>query len=244
MSRTSPFPPVALEEALLIAKSIREHNAGKPMRRLTIFDILGKSPESSTSRSLITASSGYGLTEGSYASEIISLKERGQAIVERNESQAKIDAVLGVPVFAKFFENYRNSIVPSTVAAIDFLKECGLTDQNTQTCLDVLLKSGEQVALIQEISGSKRVVSPEHALEKLEQLSGDSGVVSSKNESDKSDLSVQSSIPKTNASPTSIQSGQLPNVHIDIQIHISADAKPEQIEQIFASMAKHLYNKH
>ena len=32
-----------------------------------------------------------------------------------------------------------------------------------------------------------------------------------------------------------------PNIHLDIQIHIPATATPEQIDQIFASMAKHLY---
>lgn len=32
-----------------------------------------------------------------------------------------------------------------------------------------------------------------------------------------------------------------PNLHIDVQVHISADATAEQIDQIFASMAKHLY---
>lgn len=32
-----------------------------------------------------------------------------------------------------------------------------------------------------------------------------------------------------------------PSLHIDIQIHISSDASSEQIDQIFASMAKHLY---
>lgn len=31
-----------------------------------------------------------------------------------------------------------------------------------------------------------------------------------------------------------------PNLHINIQIHISADSSPDQIDQIFASMAKHL----
>ena len=31
-----------------------------------------------------------------------------------------------------------------------------------------------------------------------------------------------------------------PSIHIDIQIHISPDAEPDQIDQIFASMAKHL----
>ena len=36
-------------------------------------------------------------------------------------------------------------------------------------------------------------------------------------------------------------SSNVPSLHIDIQIHIDSDATPEQIDQIFASMAKHLY---
>jgi glycine cleavage system regulatory protein len=32
-----------------------------------------------------------------------------------------------------------------------------------------------------------------------------------------------------------------PALHIDIQIHISPEASADQIDQIFASMAKHLY---
>lgn len=32
-----------------------------------------------------------------------------------------------------------------------------------------------------------------------------------------------------------------PNIHFDIQIHIPADASADQIDHIFASMAKHLY---
>jgi Family of unknown function (DUF5343) len=35
----------------------------------------------------------------------------------------------------------------------------------------------------------------------------------------------------------------LPNVHIDIQVHIAPESTPEQIETIFKSMAKHLYGK-
>lgn len=34
-----------------------------------------------------------------------------------------------------------------------------------------------------------------------------------------------------------------PALHIDLQIHIAADASAEQIDQIFASMAKHLYKR-
>jgi hypothetical protein len=32
-----------------------------------------------------------------------------------------------------------------------------------------------------------------------------------------------------------------PAIHLDFQIHIAADARPDVIDQIFASMAKHLY---
>lgn len=34
----------------------------------------------------------------------------------------------------------------------------------------------------------------------------------------------------------------VPSIHIDVQIHISPDARADQIDQIFASMAKHLRN--
>lgn len=44
------------------------------------------------------------------------------------------------------------------------------------------------------------------------------------------------------APPKSIES-PTPTLHIDFQVHIAADAPPEQIDQIFESMAKHLYGK-
>ena len=34
-----------------------------------------------------------------------------------------------------------------------------------------------------------------------------------------------------------------PSLHIDVQVHVSAEASAEQIDQIFASMAKHLYGR-
>jgi hypothetical protein len=34
-----------------------------------------------------------------------------------------------------------------------------------------------------------------------------------------------------------------PPLHINVQVHISSDATPHQIEQIFASMAKHLQHR-
>lgn len=55
-----------------------------------------------------------------------------------------------------------------------------------------------------------------------------------------------SGVPKPSGTPvtppTAPSGGQTqPSLHIDIQIHISPDATTDQIEQIFSSMAKHLY---
>lgn len=47
--------------------------------------------------------------------------------------------------------------------------------------------------------------------------------------------------PKTTAKPGARSNA--PSLHIDVQVHVSAEASAEQIDQIFASMAKHLYGK-
>jgi len=45
----------------------------------------------------------------------------------------------------------------------------------------------------------------------------------------------------SNISQAPMGNGPNPSVHIDIQIHISPEASTDQIDQIFMSMAKHLY---
>lgn len=50
--------------------------------------------------------------------------------------------------------------------------------------------------------------------------------------------------PEVQQDPPSSLSGHLgPTLHIDMQIHISADASDSQIDTIFKSMAKHLYGR-
>lgn len=242
MPRRSPFPPVSIDEALVIARAILEHNAGKPMRRITIFDTLGRQPESGSSRSLITASAGYGVIEGNYKSDLIKLTELGRSIVEKDDVSAKLSAVLSVEIFRLFYERYQNAVIPNQNAALDYLKTQGIPETSASNCLEVLLANARQVGLVHEISGKERIVAPQHALERLSNsgkgISGQSEQMNAVNPPE------PATVPAPSISGfTPAQTGQLPPLHIDIQIHISADSRPEQIEQIFASMAKHLYNK-
>jgi len=48
-------------------------------------------------------------------------------------------------------------------------------------------------------------------------------------------------IKKTKESPPSTPA--LPGININLEVHISSDATPDQIDKIFESMAKHIYQK-
>src|SRR5712692_5461059 len=76
--RTTLFPAVPFEEALTIANAIQKHAAGQKVRRLTLFDQMGKSPDSGPSRQLIVNSNKYGLTKGSYTAEHLELTPDGK----------------------------------------------------------------------------------------------------------------------------------------------------------------------
>src|SRR5258706_484321 len=76
------FPRLALSKVLELPEMIYELGEGTPVRRLTVFDRLGKSSESSTSRELIIASGGgYGLTTGGYTADFLNVTERAREIV-------------------------------------------------------------------------------------------------------------------------------------------------------------------
>jgi hypothetical protein len=53
---------------------------------------------------------------------------------------------------------------------------------------------------------------------------------------------VSPAIQQSTTSPLR-QPQQAPGININLEIHISADATPDQIDQIFASMAKHIYKR-
>lgn len=62
------------------------------------------------------------------------------------------------------------------------------------------------------------------------------------NKSDANKSIVPSALSQRTADNRNISSSTgHPDLHIDLQIHISPDSTPEQIDAIFASMAKHLY---
>ena len=165
MPPVSRFPSVSVNDALAIARVIATTNAGRPMRRLDVFDSLERAPDSGPSRTLITASSSYGLTSGGYKTETLSLAPIGKRIAVDGIEAALVDAVLSVPVFKAFFEHHVSSQFPAATPANSFLAEQDVPTGRVEACLQVLRESGEQARLILERSGAARVVSAAAARE-------------------------------------------------------------------------------
>ncbi len=121
------FPHLSLSKTLELVNKIYELGEGEPVRRLTVFHKLGKSPDSGASRVLAVANnSGYGLTNGSYAAEYLSLTDRGRQIASAQDPVSKYEgiyeALFSNEIFSAFVNRFNNKGVPIDEIAIEYLK--------------------------------------------------------------------------------------------------------------------------
>jgi len=167
------FPASSFAEPLDFAKAILEFGGSQPVRRLSIFDHLGKSPESGPSRMLITNANKYGLTEGSYASELITLTDDGRRAVaddtpprERARSHVKL-AIQDIPLFNTLYERFVNNKLPAKAALIDAAIDNGASKDAAEEAVDTFVVNLRFVNLLQTLSGADRIVSVDHLLDTI-----------------------------------------------------------------------------
>lgn len=168
-----PFPTCSFEEALELAQAIHKHAAGQPIRRLTLFDELGKSPESSTSRQWITNAGKYGLTKGGYAAESLELTSEGAKAVgeehtERERAKARVGlAIEHITSFHKLFDRFQGNKLPSHAVLVDAAKEFEVPGDLANEAVDTFIVNLRFLGLLKTLSGADRIISLEHLLESL-----------------------------------------------------------------------------
>src|SRR6266446_6055547 len=169
---TPSFPPVSFASVFPFAEAVQKHGAGQPVRRLTLFEKLERSPESSVSRDLITNAGKYDLTKGSYKADFVELTELGAAATSpdnqpREQLAAKFKlAIDGVPVFKALYDKNKGSRLPSPEILRDSVGEDVPEEQRTQA-VDIFLENAKYLGLLRTIAGAERVISIEQALEDL-----------------------------------------------------------------------------
>src|SRR5690606_21687707 len=153
-----PFPAGSFEDSLLFARSLFEFGSGQPVRRLSLFDHLQKSPESSLSRQLIINSNKYGLTKGAYNAEQLELSPDGLRAVddelpsrERTKARVKL-AILEIDAFARLYERFRGNRLPARSALIDAAKEFDVPAALAEEAIDTFTVNLRFVGLLQTLS--------------------------------------------------------------------------------------------
>ncbi|MDJ0628387.1 MAG: hypothetical protein QNJ44_09025 [Rhodobacter sp.] len=167
------FPSAPFAESLEFARKTFELGAGQPVRRLTLFNELGKSPDSSASRAIVTNSGKYGLTKGGYQADFIEITEVGKRSVDddigaREQAKARVAAAIReVPPFLTLYESIVGTKLPARAVLLDKAKEIEVPQDAAEEAIDTFILNLREVGLLQTISGAERVVTEDHLLDEL-----------------------------------------------------------------------------
>lgn len=167
----APFPPVSFVSVLPLADAIQKYGAGQPTRRLTIFDKLDKSPESSSSRLLITNSTRYGVTKGHYQSEVLELTPLGAVATSpdstpRDKLAARFKlAIESIEPFKFLYEKNVDKRVASPEILQDSLADQKVAPEQRKECVEIFLQNLKDLGLLRTVAGAERIISVEQLLE-------------------------------------------------------------------------------
>lgn len=168
-----PFPACSFEEALEFARALFEYGSGKPVRRLSLFDHLQKSPESGPSRQLIVNANKYELIKGNYAAEQIELTPDGLKSVDdempaREQIKSRIQlAIQKIEPFSKLYERFSGNKLPARAALIDAINEFDVPAELAEEAVDTFVVNLRFLGLLQTLSGAERIITIDHLLDTL-----------------------------------------------------------------------------
>jgi Predicted nucleotide-binding protein containing TIR-like domain len=151
-------PAHGLEAALRVPQAIADSYGKNPTKPLRLAEAMGVSPGSSGFRMLCGASIAYGLTDGGYNTDLISITPLGRRIVaptkEGDVAAAKKEAFLRPRIIRDFLTRYNDSKIPAENIARNVLEEMGVPPDRTQATLGMLLEGARAVGVLRDLKGS------------------------------------------------------------------------------------------
>jgi len=167
------FPASTFEEPLEFARAIFRIGSGQPVKRLTLFDQLGKSPESGGSRQLIVNAGKYGLTRGGVQADNIELTPEGQKAVDEQvtrREQARVWtelAISRIEPFQKLYDKFVGNKLPAHAVLIDAAKDAGIEPEHAAEAVDTFVVNLRFAGLLKTLSGAERIISLDMLLSEL-----------------------------------------------------------------------------
>lgn len=152
------YPKYSLLETLKIAESIRDNNNMQPYNRLNLAKSLNTTPSSSAFRLLITSSTAYGLTTGSYSAEKLSLTTLGKSVVAyKSDAERRVSlqrALFNIPKFRDFYTNFDGGNLPRKDLLMNTLhRDYGIPLANCEDCYKIIMQNAKELRLTTNIKG-------------------------------------------------------------------------------------------
>lgn len=152
------YPSQTLTEALEIPRAIQDGASGMPVSKLTLAELLDRSPAASQFRKLLLSSRAYGLTSGGVNADQFELTSLGQEITgpdEVSRAAAMKKAVMNVEPFRLFLTSYSGKKVPSAAAFKEFLvRTASVPDEWADDCIEHIKADAESAGLLRDLKGS------------------------------------------------------------------------------------------
>lgn len=169
---TKPYPTATFESVLPIARTIFEHaGASREMKRITVFELLGRASESGSGRTLITNSSKYGLTVGGYKAEVLRLTEDAFTILNPASTPASVTrasfnlAILSIDPFNTLYEKFKGGRLPAVQVMVDSLE--GVASENRQECVELFIGNLDFVGLLDLVDGAQWIIDVDRYIDKV-----------------------------------------------------------------------------
>lgn len=247
VGRSSRLPQVGIERTLTVARTL--HELAGPATPHRIAQRLGVSPSAGAFKTLLGSAGYYGLIRQEGDRRV--LTELGERAIEDGDAgmAARREAVAQTG-YRNVLTALRGREANEGVIVARLQDDFGLASPAASQIAKALIEAGEQTSLI--VGGRFDAASIEDAIAQVPAAdpggSGRSAVRQPRLQSrDAAGMTGNGgrSIPAPSAPVVGHQPSRSaqPALHIDIQLHIPATATAEQIDQIFASMAKHLYGR-
>lgn len=148
------FPRDTLAKALAIAEAIWENFAGKGAAPHEIALALELSPTSGGWRNLCGTSIAYGLTDGGYNANEITLTDLGRRIVapeeDGDDDKARVEAILQPTIMSQFLTKYDKAKFPKETIAENVLVGMGIPKERAEKSTEIVRENGIYTGILKE----------------------------------------------------------------------------------------------
>lgn len=230
------FPSLSLEQSIAVPQSIQNQAAGRPVSRLTLAAILGRSPGSSEFERILMASRAFGMTKGGSRSDQFELTELGNRITGSNQVEqlsACRTAVLQVAPYKAFLETHNHRRVPAEAPFKDFLiKHAAVAEARAKECMEHILEDARFVGLTRTVKGGAEWI--EFDMSSLEEPSVDDvGVQDDEDDDSIDEFDLRDTDPLTVADHTGkATNGHTPPVLKPTKVFIAHGKNHKPLDQL------------